>query len=124
MSCFTELITPNMESCMKIVDFFLKPQNVLQKQYEALRCFYVDKMLVDDIAKKYGYTTSALYSLIRDFKQIPSDDLSVERKDNNIVVKLKKKRSLPSVLEAMGQYSDTIAWLNDGNINFEGASIS
>ena len=56
-----------MEVAM-FIDFFTNPQNVLHKQYEALRSFYVDGVLAEDVAKRYGYTKSGFYSLVRDFK--------------------------------------------------------
>ena len=60
------------------IDFFINPKNVLHKQYEALRSFYVDGRLADDVAKQYGYTKSAFYSLVRDFK------IRMQSKDFNL----------------------------------------
>lgn len=68
MYCFTELITLILEEVFMLTDFFINPQNVLHKQYEALRSFYIDGCLAEDVAKQHGYTKSAFYSLIRDFK--------------------------------------------------------
>ena len=49
--------------------FFVKPQNTVQKQYEALRAFYLEKRSGEEVAKHFGYTRSSFYSLTRDFKK-------------------------------------------------------
>lgn len=49
--------------------FFHSPQNAVQKQYEALRAFYVEKCPGEEVAKRFGYTLSSFYSLTRDFKK-------------------------------------------------------
>lgn len=49
--------------------FFANPQNTVQKQYEALRAFYVEKCTGEEVAKRFGYTLSSFYSLARDFKK-------------------------------------------------------
>ncbi|NHZ87086.1 MAG: transposase [Planctomycetia bacterium] len=48
--------------------FFAYPKNTLQKQYEALREFFLEGTSGEDTAKKFGYTLSSFYSLSRDFK--------------------------------------------------------
>jgi len=53
---------------MTPVDYFNKPLAIPQKQYEALRTFFVDKRKAEDVARCFGYRLSAFYSLIRDFK--------------------------------------------------------
>ena len=49
-------------------NYFSSPENKLQVRYCALRAYFIDKISADDVAKKYGYTKSTVYSLIRDFK--------------------------------------------------------
>ena len=49
--------------------FFANPQNTVQKQYEALRSFYLEKCPGEEVAKRFGYTLSSFYSLTRDFKK-------------------------------------------------------
>ncbi len=48
--------------------FFESPQMPAQRRYEAIRAIEVDNLTVIDAAKKFGYTSSALYSYIRDVK--------------------------------------------------------
>ena len=50
-------------------DYFLQPNTITQKQYEALRSFFVDRLSAEEVAKKYLYTKSAFYSLVADFKK-------------------------------------------------------
>ena len=52
----------------KLKRFFVKPKIPLQRQYEAIRSIVVGKEPAAIVAKKYGYSISTLYSLVRDFK--------------------------------------------------------
>jgi len=47
---------------------FSSPATPAQKQYEAIRAIIVDGLPVDVVAKKFTYSPSTLYSLIRDVK--------------------------------------------------------
>lgn len=58
--------------------FFHRPQNAVQKQYEALRAFYVEKCPGEEVAKRFGYTLSSFYSLTRDFKKNLAHDNPVQ----------------------------------------------
>jgi len=49
--------------------FFTNPQNTVQKQYEALRAFYVERTPGEEVASRFGYTLPSFYSLTRDFKK-------------------------------------------------------
>lgn len=49
--------------------FFKSPKRTSQKQYEALRAFYFEKMPPKKVAKKFGYTLNSIYSLARDFRR-------------------------------------------------------
>lgn len=53
---------------MKLFSFFAKPTSPRQRQYEAVRSIVVDKLPTNTAAKKYGYSVSALYALLRDAK--------------------------------------------------------
>ena len=50
-------------------DYFTFAANPLQKQYLALRMFFVEGCSAKQVALKYGYETTTVYSLIRDFKE-------------------------------------------------------
>lgn len=48
--------------------FFSNPITPAQKQYEAIRAIIVDELPIEVVAKKFTYSVSTLYSLIRDVK--------------------------------------------------------
>ena len=50
---------------MNVVEFFSSPQNSRQKQYEALRAFYLEKQSASTVAERFGYTLSSFYSLTK-----------------------------------------------------------
>ncbi len=54
---------------MEAIDFLTIPQSTAQKQYEALRAFYIDGRSAAEVAEQFGYTLSSFYALNRDFKQ-------------------------------------------------------
>ena len=53
---------------MDPIEFFSQPNTPRQKQYEALRAFYVDKIPAKKVAAKFGYTLSTFYSLTKEFR--------------------------------------------------------
>lgn len=54
---------------MDIYEYFESPQHRYQKQYEATRAFIYEKKSADEVAKKFGYTKTTIYSLARDFRK-------------------------------------------------------
>lgn len=46
-------------------NFFENPNNKKQKQYEAVRAFIVDKISAKDVANKFGYEISSIYTFIK-----------------------------------------------------------
>lgn len=50
-------------------EFFTQPNHPIHKQYEVLRAFFVDKLSAEDVAKRFAYTKSTVYSLTRDFQK-------------------------------------------------------
>lgn len=82
--------------------YFLEPAHARQRQYEALRAFYVDGLKSYEAAEKFGYTPAAFRvlcwrfcnSMDRDFfKDVPRGPKSQPRKDavRDKVVELRKK---------------------------------
>ena len=53
---------------MDLLKYFSEPVSKRQKQYEAVRAFFVDKLSAEAIAFKFGYKTSTIYTIIRDVK--------------------------------------------------------
>ena len=54
-------------------DYFISKVNPLHKQFLALHMFYSEGASAEQVAFKYGYTLSTVYSLIRDFKRTLND---------------------------------------------------
>lgn len=54
------------------VRFFLEPQNDVQRRYEALRAFYVDRLRSEEAAHRFGYTPGAFRVLCHRFRKNPS----------------------------------------------------
>jgi len=50
-------------------EFFRNPKTPQQRQYEALRDYYLNNMSQKAASEKYGYTTSSLQTIVRDFKK-------------------------------------------------------
>lgn len=62
---------------MEPVKFFLSPNSVAQKQYEALRMYFVENVVAKDVAKKFGYTYRGFTTIISDFrKRLKEPDFS------------------------------------------------
>lgn len=69
-----------------------------------------------------GYSHMTSQSIYEKFIANPAE---VEIKEQEIVIKLKKKRNLPMILENMDKYKDLkIPWLNNSKIVFQGATYS
>ncbi len=49
--------------------YFLSPENIYHRQYEALRAFCYEKKSAEEVVFKFGYTLASFYSLMRDFKK-------------------------------------------------------
>ena len=102
--------------------YFTDPSSPTHKQYLALRNFFADGYSAERIAKESGYSTSTVYSMVRDFKKKLSSDMDdpffkdnkTGRKPNehktdgaeDIIINLRKKYfSVPDIqiaLDAMG----------------------
>ena len=95
-------------------EFFISPQNTIQKQYEALRAFYAGGCSAEEAANRFGYTISSFYSLARDFKKnlslkSPAQSFFISRKAgrkpqdvtgemNRLIITLRKKYlSVPDI---------------------------
>jgi predicted DNA-binding protein (UPF0251 family) len=59
---------------MNQVDFFLKPATISQKQYEALRLYFVEGVPAKVVVEKFGYTHRGFTTIITQFnKNLKSD---------------------------------------------------
>jgi len=57
-----------MSRNIDLVPFFLNPKSKKQKQYEAVRAFVVDKISAQQVADKFGYQLSSVYTFIKKTK--------------------------------------------------------
>jgi hypothetical protein len=54
---------------MNPFNFFSSPQTIAQKQYEALRMFFVEKRTALDVAQKFGYTYRGFTTIVSNFRK-------------------------------------------------------
>jgi hypothetical protein len=77
---------------MTPTDYFLKHNTIAQKQYEALRAFFVDKLSAKETAEKFGYTLRAFNSLVTDFRNNLKEDQLIH--DDPFFLVRKKGRTI------------------------------
>ncbi len=58
--------------------FFLQPQQPKQRQYEALRAYFIDRLPVKEVAERFGYTPGAFHALCHKFRHDPQRLFFVE----------------------------------------------
>jgi hypothetical protein len=63
--------TSNSLSDSQATQFFLAPDPTRQRQYEALRAYFLDNGSAADVAARFGYATGALRSLCHQFRHDP-----------------------------------------------------
>lgn len=63
---------------MDLAQVFLTPQNATQRQYEALRAYFVERRPGPEVAQRYGYTLGSLHQLIHQFRRQPSRQFFVD----------------------------------------------
>ncbi len=58
----------SLEYDFNLATYFINPQSQRQKQYEAIRAIVLEQEPIKNVAKRFQYKMSALYSLLRDVK--------------------------------------------------------
>ena len=66
-------------------NYFLIPTSTKQKQYEALRAYFVEDFSAKEVANKFGYTFRAFTSLVADFRKQRK-----EKQNNELFFQVKK----------------------------------
>ena len=51
--------------------FFLSPESPLQRQYEALRCFFIEQLPSTEVARRFNYSPGAFRVLCHQFRHDP-----------------------------------------------------
>ena len=59
--------------------FFQNPQNVIHKQYVALRMYFLENKTAQEVARQFGYEVNAVYALTYDFKKLLKTSKGVEK---------------------------------------------
>lgn len=59
--------------------FFTAPSGAAQRRYEALRAYYVDGATAAEAAERFGYASSTMVAMVRDFQPDPAE-FFVERR--------------------------------------------
>ena len=114
---------------MNLLNYFTKPSNPRQRQYEAVRAVIVDKQSIKIAARKFGYTKSTLYSLLRDVKAnklalFPHMALGQTKRrtpdyiQNEIIKKRNQNMSAKEIGNELGNENFKIdRWRNGNQIN-------
>lgn len=55
-----------------LAGFFLAPDSTLQRQYEALRAYFVDRLPSHQVARRFGYTPGSFRVLCHQFRHDPA----------------------------------------------------
>lgn len=90
---------------MEPIDFFSTPQTIAQKQYEALRMFFLEKKTASEVAQRFGYTYRGFTTIVSNFrkelkrgscqqlyfKELKHGRKEVEQKEKDIIIRLRKK---------------------------------
>jgi hypothetical protein len=64
-------ISEGSQITRKEARLFLEPANATHRQYEALRAFFVERLPVAEIAKRFGYSPGSLRVLVHKFRHGP-----------------------------------------------------
>lgn len=118
---------------MDPMTFFLQPKTVPQKQYEALRMYYIEGLPANEVAQQFGYTYRAFTSLISSFREkltrnptatlffaesTPGRKISKETTDaKSIIIDMRKKYySVPDIKVALDGLGHNLSEKNIYNI--------
>jgi hypothetical protein len=78
---------------MNQINYFLQPQNPRQRQYEALKAFYCDKLSTNEIVEKFGLSKLYFNKLKHQFSQYLENGVNPffeqKRRDLNSVEQIK-----------------------------------
>ena len=67
----TAISTKSVLTAPRDSSFFLAPESHLQRQYEALRAFFVEQLPSVEVARRFGYTPGSFRVLCHQFRHDP-----------------------------------------------------
>jgi hypothetical protein len=68
------MFTSKAKKLTDLSQVFLEPTNATQRQYEALRAFFVEGIPSAEVARSFGYTPGSFRVLVHQFRQNPRRD--------------------------------------------------
>jgi hypothetical protein len=88
---------------------FVSPTDVTQRRYEALRAYFVEGMTAADVAGRFGYATSTVVAMARDFDGDPSSFFLTHRPGPRVAPAKEAARAEVLRLRAAGRTVTDIA---------------
>lgn len=101
---------------MKPLDFFLRPLTIAQKQYEALRMYFVEKKPATEVAIKYGYTYRGFTTIVSDFRK----KINTGQTDGLYFIEKQKGRK---ITQEVNQARDLIIGMRKKNYSVEDIKV-
>src|SRR6266853_4947055 len=65
------MFTDSAKKLTNLARVFLEPANATQRQYEALRAFFVEGLPGAEVAFRFGYTPGSFRVLVHQFRRTP-----------------------------------------------------
>jgi transposase-like protein len=90
-------------------EFFTQPATPTQRRYEALRAYLAEGLPAAEVAARYGYTTQALHSAVRDFRAGRRDFFVTARPGPKVAPAKQAAHARVLELRAVGHSIDEIA---------------
>jgi transposase-like protein len=89
-------------------EFFTEPVEATQRRYEALRAYLAEGHSAEQVAARFGYTTAALHSAVRDFRAGRRDFFTPTRPGPKSAPAKEAARARVLALRAAGHSIDEI----------------
>lgn len=101
--------------------FFLEPRNTTQRQYEALRAYFVEGLSSAEAARRFGYTAGSFRVLCSEFRKNPSREFflspsrgphkapKADRLREEVIALRKQNLSIYDISEALKREGQTLS---------------
>jgi len=114
---------PTELTASQAAGFFLAPETALQRQYEALRAYFVERLPSHEVASRFGYTAGSFRVLCHQFRhdphwraaffasarQGPSSDPAGDRVRELVVAMRKRNLSVYDIQRELGEAGHTVS---------------